>query len=33
MLKKENKNNEDKNFAHVVINCEKPIYINIHSNN
>ena len=26
MPKKDNKNNEDKNFAHAVISCEKTIY-------
>ena len=25
-------NNEEKGFASAHINCEKPIYINIHSN-
>lgn len=26
MPKKDNKNNEDKNFAHAVISCDKTIY-------
>ena len=30
--KKNKKDNKERNFAHAVISCEKPIYRNFHSN-